>query len=67
MDPAKKSAESIDSRVAVRVALGVALGYATRVPRRSWNIKTFEVLLSSKSRDMASLSHQSRDFLKSMN
>ena len=67
MTPAKKSAESIDSRVAFRVALGVALGYATRVPRRSWNIKTFEVLLSSKSRDMVSLSHQSRDFLKSMN
>ncbi len=38
-------------------------GYATRVPRRSWNIKTFEVLLSKQSRDMVSLSKQSRDMV----
>jgi len=60
-------AESIESGVAFRVALGVAPGYATRVPRRSWNIKTFEVLLSQQSRDIVSLSKQSRDFLESTN
>jgi len=57
-------AESIDSGVAFRVALGVAPGYATRVPRRSWNIKTFKVLLSKQLRDVVSLSKQSRDFVE---